>query len=354
MGTTAEFRIEASYGGGDRFARKLTFPYDPAIVEGPSPSNVSRIEIVGDLADESRSVQPGSTKPLNLRVTDVTGRSWLLSKHDAGSHVTHEYALPEESVEIQVDHGEYVSDGEGPRVQFSPDAKAMFGRKFGVEVIYRNDSQLAARKEFEPDFLSIVPIMTTNQLIFEGPKGRNGADGRDGRNGTAGRRGPQKLGRGGGGGDGRHGSHGQDGGRGGPGPDVRVVVGEVRTVDYKERLVVFEVREAGLTSRYFVRRFDDPIARISSVGGAGGDGGRGGNGGHGGDGGDGYFSGNGGNGGDGGNGGHGRRRWKRGKNSPDFGNRGIETEVRIGRARGSWRHRGPGRNSRCRRYAWFT
>ena len=303
--TTTEFRIEASYGGDDRFARVLTFPYDPAIADGPDSLNVSSIEILGQLADDSRPVPPGSTKPMNVRVTDVSGTSWLLSKRDAGSHVTREYVLPQARIDVQVDHGEYIYDEKGPRVTFSPDAKAMFGRKFGVQVVYRNNPQIAVHKEFEPDFLSIVPIMTTNELIFGGPKGRDGADGRDGQNGNEGRRGTKQLGRGGGGSDGRHGSHGQDGGRGGPGPDVRIIAGEVRTVDYEERLVVFEVREGGLTPKYLIRRFDDVNVRIFSVGGAGGNGGRGGNGGHGGDGGEGYFSGNGGNGGDGGNGGNG-------------------------------------------------
>ena len=303
--TTAEFRIEASYGGDGRFARVLTFPYDPAIADGPDSLNVSSIEILGELADDSRLVPPGSTKPISVRLTDVSGRSWLLPKRGAGSHATREYALPEARIDVRVDHGEYIYDDEGPRVTFSPDARAMFGRKFGVQIIYQNNPQIAVRKEFEPDFLSIVPIMTTDELSFGGLKGRDGADGRDGKNGNEGRGATQKLGRGGDGGDGRHGSHGQDGGRGGPGPGVRIVAGEVRTVDYKERLVVFEVREGGLTPKYFVRRFDDVYVRISSLGGAGGKGGRGGNGGHGGDGGEGYFSGTGGNGGDGGNGGNG-------------------------------------------------
>ena len=303
--TTTEFRIEASYGGDDRFARVLTFPYDPAIADGPGPLNVSSIEILGELADDSRAVPPGSTKPINVRVTDVSGRSWLLSKRDAGSHVTREYPLPQTRIDVQVEHGEYIYDDEGPRVTFSPDAKAMFGRKFAVQISYRSNPLIAVRKDFEPDFLSIVPIMTTSELIFGGTKGRDGADGRDGQNGNEGSQGTQKFGRGGDGGDGRHGSHGQDGGRGGPGPDVRIIAGEVRTVDYEERLVVFEVREGGLTPRYFVRRFDNANVRISSLGGAGGNGGRGGNGGHGGDGGEGYIAGTGGDGGDGGNGGNG-------------------------------------------------
>ena len=166
--TTTEFRIEASYGGDDRFARVLTFPYDRTIADGPDSLNVSSIEILGELADDSRLVPPGSTKPMNVRVTDVSGRSWLLSKRDAGSHVTREYALPQARIDVQVDHGEYIYDDKGPRVTFSPDAKAMFGRKFGVQIVYWNNPQIAVRKEFEPDFLSIVPIMTTNELIFGG------------------------------------------------------------------------------------------------------------------------------------------------------------------------------------------
>ena len=303
--TETEFRIEARYGDDDRFTRVLTFPYKPVIANGPDPRHVMSVEILGELADESLSIPPGATRPLQVRVTDVTGKSWLLSRRTPGSHRTNEYALPEARINVEVEHGAYINDAAGPRVTFSSDAKAMFGRKFAVQVSYGLIGLPEQRVEFEPDFLSIVPFMTMNELIYGGPKGRNGADGRDGQNGTRGRHGTQKLGRGGAGGDGRHGSHGQDGGRGGPGPDVRIIAGEVRTVDYEEHLIVFEVREGGLTPQYHVRRFDDLNVRISSQGGSGGNGGGGGNGGQGGDGGDGYYAGSGGDGGDGGNGGNG-------------------------------------------------
>ena len=303
--TETEFRMEVRYGDDDRFTRVLTFPYKPVIVNGPDPRDVISVEILGELADESLLIPPGATKPLQVRVTDVTGKSWLLSRRTPGSHRTPEYTLPETRISVAVNHGAYINDDAGPRVTFSSDAKAMFGRKFAVQVSYGLIELTERRVEFEPDFLSIVPFMTMNELIYAGPEGRNGADGRDGQNGTRGRHGTQKRGRGGAGGDGRHGSHGQDGGRGGPGPDVRIIAGEVRTVDYEERLIVFEVREGGLTPQYHVRRFGDANVRISSQGGRGGNGGGGGNGGQGGDGGDGYYAGSGGDGGDGGNGGNG-------------------------------------------------
>ena len=300
-----EFHIEAKYGNDDRFTRALTFPYDRAIADGPHPLNVMSVEIVGDLANESVAIPPGAIRPLEVRVTDLRGKSWLLSHHAAGSHRTNEYALPEARISVEVDHGTYINDDAGPRVTFSSDAKAMFGRKFAVQVGYGHSGLAEQRVEFEPDFLSIVPFMTTNELTYAGPMGRNGNDGRDGQSGRRGRHGTQKLGRGGDGANGRHGSHGQDGGRGGPGPDVRIIAGEVRTVDYEERLIVFELREGGLSPQYYVRRFGDVNVRISSQGGRGGNGARGGDGGNGGDGGDGYYAGSGGDGGDGGNGGNG-------------------------------------------------
>ena len=301
----AEFRIEARYGDDDRFTRVLSFPYESVIADGPEPIDVMSVEIVGALADESLPIPPGATRPLGVRVTDVTGKSWMFPRNGAGSHQTKEYRLPEARISVDVEHGVYMNDEAGPRVAFSSEAKSMTGKKFVVRVVYGLGGLTERRVEFEPDFLSIVPFMTTNELLYEGPKGRDGAHGRDGRHGGAGRQVTQKLGRGGQGGAGRHGSHGQDGGRGGPGPDVRVIAGEVRTLDSKERLIVFEVREGGLSPRHHVRRFGDVNVRISSRGGSGGNGGRGGAGGQGGDGGDGYHSGDGGDGGDGGNGGNG-------------------------------------------------
>ena len=98
-----------------------------------------------------------------------------------------------------------------------------------------------------------------------------------------------------------------------PGPNVRVVAREVRTLDAATRLVLFEVRIAGSPPEYYIRKMDDVHVSIISRGGSAGNGGNGGNGGAGGNGGDGYFSGssgdggsagNGGDGGDGGNGGN--------------------------------------------------
>lgn len=47
---TAEFRIEANYGGDDQLTRVLTFPYDQEVATGPHPRNVVSVnEVVGQI-----------------------------------------------------------------------------------------------------------------------------------------------------------------------------------------------------------------------------------------------------------------------------------------------------------------
>ena len=90
-----------------------------------------------------------------------------------------------------------------------------------------------------------------------------------------------------------------------PGPNLRVLAREVRTIDAQTRLVLFEVRAPGTRPEYYVRTIDAPPVTIVTHGGTGGTGGDGGGGGNGGDGGDGYYSGDGGDGGNAGGGGDG-------------------------------------------------
>ena len=109
---------------------------------------------------------------------------------------------------------------------------------------------------------------------------------------------------------GGRGAYGQHGTHGSFGTRLRVIAREVRTLDARERLVLFEVRAPGMVPEYHIRRLDGAPVNIASRGGDGGDGGQGGRGGRGGGGGNGYYSGSGGDGdggdgGDGGNGGNG-------------------------------------------------
>ena len=147
--------------------------------------------------------------------------------------------------------------------------------------------------------------MSADTLPFPGQSGRSGRPGRDGQTGSSGNDANRVLGRAGDGRTGGHGTSGQTGGRGSPGPNLRVVAREVRTIDAATRLVLFEVRAPGAAPAYHIRKLDGPPVTITARGGDGGPGGTGGRGGDGGDGGDGYFSGNGGDGGNAGNGGDG-------------------------------------------------
>ena len=169
----------------------------------------------------------------------------------------------------------------------------------------RDDPRLTLDRVYEPDFLSIVPLMAEDDLGYSGTGGRAGRDGRDGQQGSRGNDSARVLGRAGDGRAGGHGTAGQNGARGSPGPNLRVIAREVRTIDARERLVLFEVRAPGVRPEYYIRSIDAPPVTIVSHGGPGGRGGGGGNGGQGGNGGDGYYSGDGGDGGNAGGGGDG-------------------------------------------------
>ena len=296
------YRIEVRYGGDERHATTLDFPLDPAISQGPQPQTVSRVEILGELS-EGAPIRPGDAKPLQVQVTDIRGRSWLLDMQGGGSHADNQFRLPPARLQVLVVNGFY-----NPRtgqVQFDDDARAMLGETYGVEVRYDSDPLLADAREYQPDFLAIVPRMETDQLVYGGQDGREGRSGQSGQDGTRGNVTNREMGRGGDGRSGGNGTNGQTGARGAPGPNLRVVAREVRTLDAATRLALFEVRVPGSPPEYYIRAMDDPPVTIVSRGGSGGNAGAGGSGGTGGDGGDAYFSGSGGDGGTAGSGGDG-------------------------------------------------
>ena len=301
-GLDAPYGISAAYGGEGGHTKTLSFRYDPAIPQGPEPEMVAELGILGDLALDD-PISPGAVKKLKIRVTDLFGRTWTLGLEGNGSHLTNEFPLPSSRVDILVENATY--DARTSDVHFSADARAMLGKEYTVTARYAGEPALEARKGYAPDFLSIVPLMDEDDLTYAGLSGRQGREGRNGQQGSRGNDSNRVLGRAGGGRPGGHGTSGQTGARGSPGPNLRVIAREVRTIDAQERLVVFEVRAPGMRPEYYVRSIDAPPVTIVTRGGTGGIGGNGGNGGEGGDGGDGYYSGDGGDGGNAGGGGDG-------------------------------------------------
>ena len=306
------YRIEVRYGGDAAHARVLSFPVDTAIAEGPAPETVTRVEIVGDL-DSDASIPPGDEKLLQVLVTDIRGRSWLLNMEQAGSHADNRFRLPGSRLEVLVVNGIYDAstghvrfDGVDRETPFDADRETVV-RTYGVEVRYDFNPLQADSREYGADYLAIVPLMETDELVYVDQDGIDGPSGHNGQDGTRGNDTDRETGRGGSGSSGGNGTNGQPGGRGTPGPHVRVVArtGYTLDLDRNTELLVFEVRVQGAPPEYYVRTMNDPQLRILSRGGNGGNGGSGGNGGNGGNGGDGYFSGSGGNGGSAGGGGNG-------------------------------------------------
>ena len=305
----ASYRVDVAYGGENGQSRSLAFNYDPAIPQGPAPEMVAGLDIVGELASENL-ISPGAVKTLEVKVTDTVGRSWNLVMEGNGSHSTNEFPLPHSRLGIQMENADY--GHATSEVRFDSDARGMLGKTYRVMVTYAEDPRLVVEKTFSPDFLSIVPIMEEDELTYTRAGGHSGREGRDGQQGSQGNDSGRVLGRAGDGRAGGHGTSGQNGARGSPGSNLRIIAREVRTIDAKERLVLFEVRAPGMLPEYYLRLID--AARVTvvtrggtgglgGVGGTGGDGGGGGNGYYSGDGGDGGNAGGGGDGGDGGNGG---------------------------------------------------
>ena len=296
------YKVDVAYGGENGQRISLAFNYDPAISRGPSPEMVSGLDIVGELASDSL-MSPGAVKTLEVRVTDTVGRSWNLGMEGRGSHSTNEFPLPGSRLGIQMEHADY--GHATSEVRFSSDARGMLGKTYRVIVTYADDPRLVVEKTFSPDFLSIVPIMEEEELAYTGAGGNSGREGRDGQQGSRGNDSGRVLGRAGDGRAGGHGTSGQNGARGSPGPNLRIIAREVRTIDAKERLVLFEVRAPGMLPEYYIRSIDAAPVTVVTRGGTGGPGGVGGTGGDGGNGGDAYYSGDGGDGGNAGGGGDG-------------------------------------------------
>ena len=296
------FQIKVQYGSSEAHSTTLNFTYDAAIEKGPAPSDISRLRIIGELAREV-PIGPGESKSLDVEVRDNNGRIWRLDMEQNGSHKERVFRLRPSRLAISVENGTY--SNQSRRIQFSNDAKSMLGKHYGVNVAYQDDPSLVDSKTFTPDFLSIVPLMEGDEIVFTGRIGQTGLDGRNGPPGSRGNDVTREMGRGGQGRNGGHGTPGQTGGNGGQGPNVQVVAREVRTIDNKERLVLFEVRVPGKAPEHMMRLFSGSPVLVRSEGGKGGDGGRGSDGGKGGDGGTGHFSGDGGDGGNAGVGGDG-------------------------------------------------
>ena len=290
----ATYEVAAVYDGDTRHGGTLSFPFDPAIAEGPAPEAVAGLEIGGNLS-AANPISPGAVESLRIRVMDVQGRTWILGLDGKGSHLDHEYPLPASRLAVETENARYArNDAE---VRFNADARAMLGEQYRITVRYADDPRLTLERVYAPDFLSIVPLMDEDELTYAGTGGRAGREGRDGQQGSRGNDSARVLGRAGDGRAGGHGTGGQNGARGSPGPNLRVIAREVRTIDARERLVLFEVRAPGVRPEYYIRSIDAPPVSIISRGGPGGAGGDGGSGGEGGNGGDGYYSGDGGNGG---------------------------------------------------------
>ena len=321
-----QYRMSVQYEDNQSSSQDLAYRYDPAIPDGPVASQVAAIYADSELANTT-SIIPGQSFPLNLVVEDVRGRKWRLNKPGPGSHEHNEFPLPPSRVRVSAENGSF----DGQEVTFSADAKGMLGKKYLVRVEYLDfvglgetaagegvgapttgaEAKVAIsvlsplEYEFEPDFLGAVPMLQEDALEYGGKPGADGNKGRDGRDGSRGSNMSGALGRGGDGRAGGSGTPGQTGARGLPGPKMRIVAREVRTVDAKHSLVLFEIRQPGTSPSYYVRKMDGNPVTITSRGGRGGHGGEGGSGGEGGDGGDAYFSGHGGDGGDAGAGGDG-------------------------------------------------
>ena len=329
---TEAYRLDVRYGDSPESAGTLSFAYDPAISYGPDPEAVAAVDVVGDLAEEA-DIGPGEIRTLGVRVADVEGRHWVLGMEGTGSHVDQSYPLPPSRIRVDVENGVY--EPATREVAFDAHAKGMLGKSYGVDVTYGDLPANTARRQYKPDFLKIVPIMAGDSLPSKGQAGRAGRAGRNGQGGSAGNDANRVLGRAGDGRTGGHGTPGQTGSRGSPGPNLRVVAREVRTIDAATRLVLFEVRAPGAPPTFHIRKLDGPPVAISARGGEGGPGGAGGRGADGGNGGDGYFSGDGGDGGNAGGGGDGGDGGNGGNINLILGSHDLETAFVLDTAGGA-------------------
>lgn len=290
------YALAVAYKGkAGRIVNKALLP-DFSRVDGPDPSEVTKLIIGGDLLDRD-SVVPG--RKLAVKIAALDGRGRLFRLGDS------EFPLPHERLQIQVTNASY--DPITTSIQLNSDYRVFLDKHFKVDIGYVKRPDIAFSKTYDTDFVSGLPLMAENELLFSGPSGEKGNPGRDGTPGLPGRGGVSKEMPGENGKSGRNATNGKDGAEGRNGPSVDVEALEVRAFDGRERLILMEVRVAGEPPRYFLRKFSGPALRMVSRGGRGGDGGSGGKGGDGGKGGEGVRAGDGGDGGQGGRGGDGGR-----------------------------------------------
>ncbi len=225
----APFGATIEYGDGGP-SRVLRFDNDAAIWRGPDGDAVSSMEFAGPLAGV-RTIIPGESARLDLRVKDAAGRTWVLGREGRGSHLDNTYPLPPSRLVVRVENGVY--EPRTHTVRFAK-PRTLIGRSLVVSVEYRDASgagALSIRQRYAADFLGLVPLMKQDVLSFTGRPGRDGSPGRNGRDGARGRDNGRMFGRAGDGRSGGRGGFGQHGTHGGYGPDLRVVAREVRTLD---------------------------------------------------------------------------------------------------------------------------
>lgn len=293
---TSGYALAVRYKGKAGFIINKALLPDFSRVDGPDPKDVTRLIVSGDLLDRD-SVVPGHRLAVKIAALDAKGRLFRVGDS--------EFPLPHERLQIQIVNGSY--DPHSGTIQVNSDYRTLLDKNFKVDIGYVGRGDIAYSKTFDPDFVSGLPLMSEHDIIFAGPNGEDGKPGRDGATGLAGRGGVSRDMPGENGKAGRNATNGKDGAEGRNGPIIEVEAMEVRAFDGRERLILMELRVAGETPRYFLRKFNGPALRVVSRGGKGGDGGLGGKGGDGGRGGDGIRAGDGGDGGQGGRGGDGGR-----------------------------------------------
>lgn len=293
---TSGYALAVGYKGKSGVIINKALLPDFSRVDGPDPKDVTRLIVSGDLTDRD-SVVPGRTLVLKIAALDTKGRLFRVGDG--------EFPLPHERLQIQVVNGTY--DPKSGTIQLTSDYRAFMDKNFKVDIGYVGRADINYSKAFDTDFVSGLPLMKQDELVFAGLDGEAGKPGRDGAAGLVGRDGANSDMPGENGKAGRNATNGKDGAEGRNGPNIEVEAMETRAFDGRERLNLLEVRASGEAPRYFIRKFNGPALRVLSRGGRGGDGGIGGKGGDGGRGGEGIRAGDGGDGGQGGRGGDGGR-----------------------------------------------
>lgn len=263
-----KYKIEVSYRGRPDLTRTEVISPDFAAIEGPAPINIKTAFIVGDLKKHD-AVVPGSELRLDLQVTDKKGRvyrtDWEFPR------------IPRNRVRVRTKNLDY--DKQTGRLRFSGDLRKMMGRRYEITAWYRGRKSKKDKVVLKPDFISGLPLMKEDELVY---RGEDGHDGRHGRSAGALYEAAVKRAAAEGTkvarqreGNGEDGGNGADGAKG---PSVTIRAREVSSLDGKKRLILMEVKVQGEPARYFLRSWDGAPLRVASYGGKGGDGGNGGDG----------------------------------------------------------------------------